>query len=607
VPSVGIEAMNIFGGSAFLDVMQLISHRRLDSARFENLLMQQKAVALPCEDPVTFGVNAAKPIVDALPEAEKDRIELLITCTESGIDFGKSLSTYIHHYLGLSRNCRLLEIKNACYSGTAGFQMAVNFVLSQASPGAKALVVTTDISRFTVVEGGDALTEDWSFAEPSSGAGATAMLISDTPHIFQVDVGANGYYGHEVMDTCRPTADSEAGDADLSLMSYLDCCEQTLLEYQRRVADVDYQDSFQYLAFHTPFGGMVKGAHRTMMRKMTKARRDDIDQRLGLLAGDEDATAMFRSWIEKRKLAKVAELWTLGCDIDWNLLYVDEAPRRLHLPTYPFQRRKYWIPGSAVEGGRPMPSPGTSAASSERPEPRPSRPVAGIPAAAGTALQPPAAVVSASKRGFIAEKPRAIQLRELPDPGLDEAKDQSRDVSRLTSGEAPAAAPTSQRMREVAPAPDRGDRAELERQLLQSLAEVLYLEPTEVDVDQKFIDLGLDSVIAVEWIRAVNDRFGADLLTSHVYDFPSVRALAGELVGVCDRRPGPSRRPRRCRGLPTKRTSTSRVVTRRRTRPHWRLNSRRASRRHSSWRLQMSRSTASSWTLASTRSSLSSG
>ncbi|PNB47769.1 3-hydroxy-3-methylglutaryl-ACP synthase, partial [Pseudomonas sp. GW456-E7] len=91
-------------------------------ARFENLLMKEKAVALPYEDPVTFGVNAAKPIIDALSEAEKDRIELLITCSESGIDFGKSLSTYIHEYLGLNRNCCLFEIKQACYSGTAGFQ-----------------------------------------------------------------------------------------------------------------------------------------------------------------------------------------------------------------------------------------------------------------------------------------------------------------------------------------------------------------------------------------------------------------------------------------------------------------------------------------------------
>ncbi len=276
--SVGIEAMNVFGGTACLDVMKLAQHRQLDTTRFDNLLMKEKAVALPYEDPVTFGVNAAKPLVDSLTDAEKDRIELLISCTESGIDFGKSISTYIHHYLGLNRNCRLFEIKQACYSGTAGFQMAVNFILSQVSPGAKALVVATDISRFMIAEGGEALTEDWSYAEPSGGAGAVAILVSATPHVFQVDLGANGYYGYEVMDTCRPVPDSEAGDADLSLMSYLDCCEQAYLEYQKRVTGVNYRDTFQYLTFHTPFGGMVKGAHRTMMRKMAKAKPPEIEE-----------------------------------------------------------------------------------------------------------------------------------------------------------------------------------------------------------------------------------------------------------------------------------------------------------------------------------------
>ncbi|MEH7132204.1 hydroxymethylglutaryl-CoA synthase family protein [Priestia megaterium] len=275
--SVGIEAMNIFGGTAYLDVLKLAKYRQLDTARFENLLMKEKSVALPYEDPITFGVNAAKPVLDSLSKEERSRIELLITCTESGIDFGKSISTYIHHYLGLNRNCRLFELKNACYSGTAGFQMAVNFILSQASPGAKALVIATDISRFMAVNGGDALTEDWSFAEPSSGAGAVALLVSENPKVFQIDVGANGYYGYEVMDTCRPTPDSEAGDADLSLLSYLDCCEQSFLEYQRRVTGVDYRDTFQYLSFHTPFGGMVKGAHRTMMRKMSQANPNEIE------------------------------------------------------------------------------------------------------------------------------------------------------------------------------------------------------------------------------------------------------------------------------------------------------------------------------------------
>ena len=275
--SVGIEAMNVFGGTAYLDVMRLAKHRQLDTSRFDNLLMKEKAVALPYEDPVTYAVNAARPLVDSLSEEEKDRIELLITCTESGIDFSKSMSTYIHHYLGLNRNCRLFELKNACYSGTAGFQMAVNFILSQASPGAKALVIATDISRFMVAEAGEALTEDWSYAEPSSGAGAVAILVSERPYVFQVDAGANGYYGYEVMDTCRPAPDSEAGDAELSLLSYLDCCEQSFLEYQKRVAGADYRNSFHYLAFHTPFGGMIKGAHRTMMRKMANAMPSEIE------------------------------------------------------------------------------------------------------------------------------------------------------------------------------------------------------------------------------------------------------------------------------------------------------------------------------------------
>ena len=291
----GIEMMNVFGGTAYVAVQRLAEFRGLDTARFQNLLMKEKAVALPYEDPVSYAVNAAWPIVESLATEEKDRIEMLITCSESGIDFGKSLSTYIHHYLGLNRNCRLFEIKQACYSGTSGFQMGLNFVLSQVSPGAKALIVTTDISRFMAVEGTEALlqdnnggsshrpdgsrvlTHDWSYAEPSGGAGAVAMLISERPYIFQADAGANGYYGYEVMDTCRPVPDAEAGDADLSLLSYLDCCESTFLEYQRRVSGADYRRSFHQLAFHTPFGGMVKGAHRTMMRKVARALPAEID------------------------------------------------------------------------------------------------------------------------------------------------------------------------------------------------------------------------------------------------------------------------------------------------------------------------------------------
>ena len=99
--AVGIEAINIFAGTAYVDVEKLARHRKLDMTRFTNLLMKEKSVPLPYEDPITFGVNAARPLIDAMSAEEKERIEMIITCTESAFDFGKSMSTYFHKLLGL--------------------------------------------------------------------------------------------------------------------------------------------------------------------------------------------------------------------------------------------------------------------------------------------------------------------------------------------------------------------------------------------------------------------------------------------------------------------------------------------------------------------------
>jgi polyketide biosynthesis 3-hydroxy-3-methylglutaryl-CoA synthase-like enzyme PksG len=273
--NVGIEAMNLYGGIASLDVHELCIHRQLEMPRFKNLLMEEKTVALPYEDPITFAVNAAKPLIDQLTDEERSRIEMVVTCTESGIDFGKSISTYLHPLLGLAANCRLFEVKQACYSGAVGLQIAVNFLLSQTSPGAKALVVTTDISRFALDDPN--AVQEWAYSEPTSGAGAVAMLVSDTPNIFRIDPGAYGNHAFEVMDTCRPGPDTEAGDADLSLMAYLDCCNGAFNDYARRVEGTDFRNTFSYLCFHTPFGGMVRGAHRHLMRKLYKSDPEEID------------------------------------------------------------------------------------------------------------------------------------------------------------------------------------------------------------------------------------------------------------------------------------------------------------------------------------------
>ena len=264
----GIEAINAYGGQTYINIRAMFEARGLDLERFDNLMMEKKSVGLPCEDPVTNAVNAAKPIIDRLPEDQKDRIELLITATESGLDFGKSLSTYIHDYLGLGRKCRLFEVKQACYAGTAALQMAVNFIMSGVAPGAKALVIATDVARAAA---------KFTYAEPSQGVAGVAMLVSDQPDTIELDFGANGYCGYEVMDTCRPEAEIETGDPDLSLLSYLDCLEESYKAYVDRVEGANFQSTFQYLAFHTPFAGMVKGAHRKMMREFTEVAHEEIE------------------------------------------------------------------------------------------------------------------------------------------------------------------------------------------------------------------------------------------------------------------------------------------------------------------------------------------
>ena len=264
---VGIEDLNVYAGRAFLDVGKLAQARGLDSYRFQNLLMKRKSVAVNFEDPVTYAVNAAKPIVEKLGE-EKKRIELLVVCTESGIDFGKAMGTYVHHYLGLSRNCRNFEIKHACFAGTAGLQTAASWVAANGSPGGAALVITTDVARPI----------PHTYVEPSQGAAAVALLVTANPAMLALDYGKSGSYGYEVMDTCRPTAEIETGDPDLSLLSYLDCLENAFLAYSAKAGGADFQDSFDYLAFHTPFGGMVKGAHRTLLRKLKRLPPPAIDE-----------------------------------------------------------------------------------------------------------------------------------------------------------------------------------------------------------------------------------------------------------------------------------------------------------------------------------------
>jgi polyketide biosynthesis 3-hydroxy-3-methylglutaryl-CoA synthase-like enzyme PksG len=266
----GIEALNVYGGVACIPVAALFAGRGLDPGRFGNLLMRRRSVGLPFEDPVTNAVNAAKPLVDRLDAEARDAIELVVTSTESGVDYSKSISSYVHEHLGLGRRCRLVEVKQACYSATAALQLAVAYVASGISPGARVLLIATDVALV------DAAAE---YAEPATGTGAVAMLVGDNPKVLAVDLGAFGTHSFETMDSSRPTPEADVVDVDRSLLAYLECLQQSFLDYRSRVEDADFTAAtFDYRAMHTPFPGMVRAGHRKLMRELAGASAEEIEE-----------------------------------------------------------------------------------------------------------------------------------------------------------------------------------------------------------------------------------------------------------------------------------------------------------------------------------------
>lgn len=55
-------------------------------------------------------------------------------------------------------------------------------------------------------------------------------------------------------------------------------------------------------------------------------------------------------------LEAAGRLWLAGVPIDWRGLHGDTSPRRVALPTYPFERKRFWVEGSAAATAVPIDS-----------------------------------------------------------------------------------------------------------------------------------------------------------------------------------------------------------------------------------------------------------
>ncbi|WAN68825.1 type I polyketide synthase [Moorena producens JHB] len=128
----------------------------------------------------------------------------------------------------------------------------------------------------------------------------------------------------------------------------------------------------------------------------------------------------------------------------------------------------------------------------------------------------------------------SISFDETPKAGNRVSREDDQEVSAFTQkkpgfltdslGSLPQ---TQQPLKTLQPLPTpQVSSSQVKQVLKEQLAEALYTEESEIAEDQKFVDLGLDSIVGVEWTTTINQTYNLNLKATKLYDYPTLLELA---------------------------------------------------------------------------------
>lgn len=276
-PTVGIDRITFATPNCYLSMRDLAIARGIDPNKFTiGIGQSQQAVPPNHQDIVTLGAQAALPL---MPYIDSNRLKMVIVGTESGVDASKSSALYIHKLLNLSSWVRCVEVKEACYGGTAALMMARDYVLTH--PGAQVLVIAADIARYGVGTPG----------EVTQGAGAVAMLVSENPHVLQIN-DDSVVKSAEIQDFWRPVYQSTAlARGKFSTEQYIRMFCDVWQKYSAE-NDCNFND-FEAICFHLPYTKMGLKALQAGFEANSGASLTS-DTRERLLARYQDSTQYSR-------------------------------------------------------------------------------------------------------------------------------------------------------------------------------------------------------------------------------------------------------------------------------------------------------------------------
>lgn len=234
---VGIDLINFYTPQVYLDLAELASVRQVPVEKYTVGIGQEKMSLIdPFEDIVTMAAEAAHDIV----KGREQNIGLVLFATESGVDYSKSAGVYLHSLLQLNPNCRVLEVKQACFAATGALLLAKDYVTLH--PDKLALVVASDVAWYGLNTPG----------EVTQGAGAVAMVVSVNPRLAVIEEGKA--IVENSKDFYRPSYNEvPIVDGKLSIRSYKELLKQ-----------VRPDKPLKFVCFHMPFATMSDKASEVL-------------------------------------------------------------------------------------------------------------------------------------------------------------------------------------------------------------------------------------------------------------------------------------------------------------------------------------------------------
>ncbi|WP_424100297.1 SDR family NAD(P)-dependent oxidoreductase [Moorena producens] len=211
-------------------------------------------------------------------------------------------------------------------------------------------------------------------------------------------------------------------------------------------------------------------------------------------------------WLQM--LQSLGQLYVRSIKIDWLGFERDYFHNKVELPTYPWQRKRYWITDIRERK-------------------------------------------SQEKKSITSEKKVQldgvnIQLNEIQmnDKILQQPKLKLSDPESLYLSNAESTIEVPTKAVQVKPAADiesenitqlnslDRDVTQIRETLKESLADALYADISEIEEDKKFVDLGLDSIVGVEWITNINKIYNLNIKATKVYDYPTLQYFAKYIAQI---------------------------------------------------------------------------